>query len=84
VERREGPKAPRYYRSVARGIGEALHAVGAGSSYMRASWISRDRARRFPFDLETGELRESDHGQLVADWVEVFAPVVFEPYRPRH
>jgi hypothetical protein len=26
-------------------------------------------------------MRYSRHGQLVADWVEVFAPVVFEPYR---
>lgn len=82
VERREGPKAPRHYQFVARGIAEALHAVGAGSSYMRASWVARERARRFRFDVETGELRESDHGQLVADWVEVFAPIVFEPYRP--
>jgi hypothetical protein len=39
-------------------------------------------ARRFRVDRETGELRESDHGQLVADWVELFAPVVFEPRRP--
>jgi hypothetical protein len=82
VERREGPKAPRHYQFVARGIAEALHAVGAGSSYRRASWVARDRAHRFRFDRETGELRESDHGQLVADWVEVFAPVVFEPRRP--
>lgn len=82
VERREGPKAPRHYQFVARGIAEALHAVGGGSSYMRASWIARERARRFRFDADTGELRESDHGQLVADWVEVFAPMVFEPYRP--
>jgi hypothetical protein len=67
---------------VARGIAEALQAVGAGSSYMRASRVTRDRARRFRVDLETGELRESDHGQLLADWVEVFAPVVFEAYRP--
>jgi Transposase, Mutator family len=82
VERREGPKAPRHYQFVARGIAEALHAVGAGSSYRRASWITRDRAHRFRFDAETGELRESDHGQLVADWVELFAPVVFESHRP--
>jgi len=68
VERREGPKAPRHYQFVARGIAEALQAVGAGSSYMRASRVTRDRARRFRFDAETGELRESDHGQLVADW----------------
>ena len=32
VERREGPKAPRHYQFVARGIAEALHAVGAGAS----------------------------------------------------
>jgi hypothetical protein len=82
VDRREGPKAPRHYQFVARGIAEALHAVGAGASYMRASRVARDRARRFRFDAETGELRESDHGQLVADWVELFAPVVFEPDRP--
>jgi hypothetical protein len=82
VERREGPKAPRHYQFVARGIAEALQAVGAGATYMRASRVARDRARRFRFDAETGELRESDHGQLVADWVELFAPVVFEPHRP--
>jgi Transposase, Mutator family len=84
VERREGPKAPRHYQFVARGIAEALHAVGAGSSYRRASWITRDRAHRFRFDAETGELRESDHGQLVADWVELFAPVVSRPIAQPH
>ena len=84
VERREGPKAPRHFQFVARGIAEALHAVGAGATYMRASRVARDRARRFRLDAETGELRESDHGQLVADWVELFASVVFEPHRPGH
>jgi hypothetical protein len=82
VERREGPKAPRHYQFVARGIAEALHAVGGGATYMHASRVARDRARRFRFDAETGELRESDHGQLVADWVEHFAPVVYEAHRP--
>lgn len=83
VERREGPKAPRHYQFVARGIAEALAAVGAGDTYMQAARVARDRARRFRFDPETGELRESAHGQLVADWVELFAPVVFEPHRAR-
>ncbi len=82
VERREGPKAPRHYHFVARGIAEALGAVGAGATYMQASRVARDRARRFRVDPESGELRESDHGQLVADWVELFAPVLFEPRRP--
>lgn len=84
LERREGPKAPRNYHFVARGIAEALAAVGAGATYMRASTVARDRARRFRVNSETGELRESDHGQLVADWVELFAPVVFEPHRPAY
>lgn len=82
LQRHEGPKAPRHYHFVARGIAEALASVGAGATYMQASHIARDRARRFRVDPETGELRESDHGQLVADWVEVFAPVVFEPKEP--
>lgn len=82
VERREGPKAARHYQFVARGIAEALGAVGAGATYMHASRVARDRARRFRFDPETGEVRESDHGQLVADWVELFAPIVFGPHAP--
>ncbi len=82
LERREGPKAPRNYHFVARGIAEALVAVGAGATYMQASRVARDRARRFRVDSETGEVRESDHGQLVADWVELFAPVIFESRRP--
>lgn len=82
VERREGPKAPRHYQFVARGIAEALAAVGAGATYMQASRVARARARRFRFDPETGEVRESAHGQLVADWVELFAPVLFELKRP--
>lgn len=46
VERREGPKAPRRYQFVARGIAEALAVVGAGGTYMQASRVARDRARR--------------------------------------
>jgi hypothetical protein len=49
---------------------------------MHASRVARDRARRLGFDAETGELRGSGHGQLVADRVELFAPVVFEAHRP--
>ena len=79
LERREGPKAPRHYQFVARGIAEALVAVGAGDTYMQASRVARDRARRFRFDPLTGEVRESADGQLVADWVELFAPVLYEP-----
>jgi hypothetical protein len=80
--RREGPQAARQYQFVARGIAGALAAVGAGSTYRRASLVARERARRIRVDGATGELREIRHGQLVGDWVEVFAPVVFEAPRP--
>jgi hypothetical protein len=49
---------------------------------VQASRVARDRARRFGYDAETGEVRESAHGQLVADWVELFAPIVSAPRRP--
>lgn len=78
----EGPHAARHYQFVARGIAEALTAVGAGATYRQAALVARERARRLRADPETGELRLTRHGQLVMDWVEVFAPVVFEPHRP--
>jgi hypothetical protein len=83
VHLHEGPHAARRYQFVARGIAEALVAVGAGASYRQAALVARERARRLRADPETGESRLTRHGQLVADWVEVFARVVFEPYRPR-
>jgi hypothetical protein len=78
----EGPHAARQYQFVARGIAGALKAVGAGSSYRQAALVARERARRMRTDPVTGEVRFTRHGSLVMDWVEVFAPVVFEPYRP--
>ena len=83
VHLHEGPHAARRYQFVARGIAEALVAVGAGASYRQAALVARERARRLRADPETGESRLTRHGQLVAAWVEVFARVVFEPYRPR-
>jgi hypothetical protein len=78
----EGPHAARHYQFVARGIAGALAAAGAGATYRHAALVARERARRLRADPDTGELRFTRHGQLVMDWVEVFAPVVFEPYRP--
>jgi hypothetical protein len=82
VERHDGPQAARQYQFVARGIAGTLKSVGAGASYMRASRIARQRANRMRTDPDTGDVRLSKHGQLVADWVELFAPVVFEAHRP--
>ncbi len=78
----EGPHAARRYQFVARGVAEALVMVGAGSTYRDAALLARERAKRLRSG-PGGELRFSRHGSLVMDWVEVFAPVVFEPYRPR-
>lgn len=83
VDFHEGPHAARKYQFVARGIADALKMVGAGSTYRDAALVARERAKRLRSDPGTGELRFSRHGSLVMDWVEVFAPVVFEPYRPR-
>ncbi len=82
VRSNEGPHAARHYQFVARGIAEALQAVGVGTTYRQAGLVARERAERLRADPETGEPRLTRHGQLVGDWVEVFAPVVFEPHRP--
>ena len=52
-------------------------------TYRDAGAQARRRAGRFPLD-DDGSRRYSRHGQLVADGVELFAPVVFEPRRRRH
>jgi hypothetical protein len=83
VDFHEGPHAARKYQFVARGIAEALVAVGAGATYREAAAVARERARRLRADPQTGELRFTRHGSLVMDWVEVFASVVFEAHRPR-
>ena len=83
VDLHEGPHAARKYQFVARGIAEALVAVGAGSTYRYAALVARERAQRLRADPSTGELQFTRHGSLVMDWVEVFAPVVFEAFRPR-
>ena len=77
----EGPHSARRYQFVARGVAEALVAVGAGSTYRDAALVARDRAKRVRTGPDEAP-RFSRHGSLVMDWVEVFAPVVFEPYRP--
>lgn len=74
-----GYSAPNYQFSP----GESLRMVGSGSTYRDTALVARERAKRLRCDPESGEPRFSRHGSLVMDWGEVFAPVVFEPYRPR-
>src|SRR5215218_191458 len=45
-----------------------------GREHVSTELLPREEAWR--------ERCETRHGQLGADWVELFAPVVFEPHRP--
>jgi hypothetical protein len=76
----EGPPTPRLYEFSTREIAVALARVGEGMSYRRAAKVVRERAGRYELG-EDGEPLLSRHAQLVCDWVEVFAPVVFERFR---
>ena len=73
VAAHEGLQAPRGYWFPAREIARTLISLGQGQTYRQAA--ERARAR-----LTGGQ--SSRHGQLAADWVEVFAPVVFAPHAP--
>lgn len=64
-----GAHLRRYRHSVAV-IAKALVSIGRGASYRQAA-------------LNAG-LSAGANGQLVADWVEMFAPVVAAPSTPRH
>lgn len=76
----EGPQTPRASLVSARDVALGLVEVGRGETYRAASARVRTRAARHP--LRHDGPSYSRHGQLVADFVEVFARVVFEPYHP--
>jgi hypothetical protein len=82
--RNEGPQGARYYLYSVREIAKALIDVGKGSSYRGTAFGVRSHARRgrkLSKRSSSRHVRYSEHAQLVSDWVEVFAPVVFEPHR---
>ncbi len=79
--RYEGPTTPRLFDFTTREIASALIAVGRGESYRRAGLRVRERASRLRHS-STGALLRNDDGNTVADWVELFAPVVFCPRAP--
>ena len=61
-------------------IALALIALGRGATYRAAAAEMREHAGRFP--VEKKGTRYTRHGQLAADMVELFAPVVFAPHAP--
>jgi hypothetical protein len=84
----EGQPAPRLYGFTARHVAQALVMVARGQSYRRTAATIRTAAGR-PLDDSPSQGRSGqvlapplEHGQLVSDWVEVFAPVIWNAYAP--
>jgi len=69
IARHQGPAHPRHYMDPVRAQAAALVAVGKGQSYAAAARRTRLLQGRAP-------TRADDGGQLVANWVEVFAPAI--------
>jgi hypothetical protein len=66
----------------AREVAAALMRVGEGMTYRATGRYVRRLANRLKPAWGTIPPHPSRDGSLVEDWVEVFAPVVFEPRRP--
>ncbi len=87
----QGQAAPRLYGFTAREIAAALVAVAGGETYRTAAAATRDRAgrslavRKPPGKTPKGQTlpAANRHGQLVSDWVLVFAPVIWAHYSQR-
>lgn len=84
----EGQPAPRLYGFSAKDVAWALTQVAEGASYRGTAAAVRERAGR-PLELRTRKNAKgtklaapNSHGQLVSDWVETFAPVIWAHYAP--
>lgn len=69
----EGPQTVRSFEFPARTVAQALLQVASGTTYTRAAKAVRDHSRA----------PSSVSGQLVADWVEAFAPVLWDQLGPQ-
>jgi len=90
----EGQPAPRLYGFTARDVAAALVMVAGGASYRQSAEAIRVRAGR-PLSTTPGRTpakakgklgkvvpAANRHPQLVSDWVEVFAPMIWSSYAP--
>lgn len=88
----EGQPAPRLYGFTARDVAAALAMVAGGASYRQAAEAIRIRTGR-ALSTEPGRspskakgkkgkvLQPANrHPQLISDWVEVFAPIIWSSY----
>jgi hypothetical protein len=80
----EGQAGARTYLDSAREIAHGLASVARGDSYRRAAAGVRqlDRKAGTRWRRARGRRRGQINGQLVANWVDVFAEVVLDAYRP--
>ena len=90
----EGQPAPRLYGFTARDVAAALGMVAGGSSYRQAAEATRIRAGRALSNAagrtpatrkgKKGKVLQpaNRHPQLISDWVEVFAPIIWAAYAP--
>jgi hypothetical protein len=97
LEAWEGQPAPRLYGFTARDVAAALAMVAGGASYRDTAEAIRVRAGR-PLSTAPGRTpprgrgrkqkkgkvvpAANRHPQLVSDWVEVFAPMIWDAYAP--
>src|SRR6185295_8087470 len=78
----EGQAGAREYRFCAREVGEAPAAVAAGASYRSAAEAARKRGHREPPSRARrpkpgARIRDRMRdGQIVANWIDVFADVI--------
>jgi hypothetical protein len=68
-----GPVSSRSYAFPVREVASAFVSVGTGASYMQAAGRARVSARRQP-------VRRDQGGALVAEWLDLLAPVVLEAH----
>lgn len=88
LEPGEGQPAPRLYGFTAKQVARALVLVAGGMSYREtAATIRREAGRELDMTARISTTGRplpppNSHGQLVSDWVDVFAPVIWHCYAP--
>ena len=80
VPRHEGPTTPRRFDHPTRLVAAALVELGRGATYRATA--ERIRVRDLQPGRAGGRSAVSREPNLVADWVEVFGPVVSAPFAP--
>jgi hypothetical protein len=83
-EAHEGPPTGRKFHYSTRDIAFALAEVGKGISDRRVGLEVRRRAERLKHGKRPRSLgrRSNDDGNTIADWVELYAPAIFETLKP--